>query len=259
MNRISGLFELAIYGHKGLCTWLNWPSYISLVLLRPPLYIALFGGLAEFTQGRQAAGTVMAGMVVYGGISLLVGGAIQSLGNEVVFGTAPTLLLARRSMASFFTKGIALFPSVAVCYLLTVLSAIAMGWYLPLSTVWPLFASLMAIALSVTCFSLWIGTFSILVKNWLLPTAVVEGLIFGLSGIIIPRQALPLPLRVASDWLPVTHGLEALRQALAMPLTDGVGQQRLLMELGLAAMYGALGLITLGVVKSVCNRSGAVG
>ena len=57
-----------------------------------------------------------------------------------------------------------------------------------------------------------------------------------LAGVYFPVTVLPEPVQAAAAWLPLTHGLEALRRAVL--LGQGVGE--IGRELGLLALFALI-------------------
>lgn len=64
-----------------------------------------------------------------------------------------------------------------------------------------------------------------------------------LGGIFVPREQMPDVLRSVSDWLPLSHSIEALQKVISQSDSSDV----VVRELGIVALW-AVGLVVLGSV-----------
>jgi ABC-2 type transport system permease protein len=71
--------------------------------------------------------------------------------------------------------------------------------------------------------------------------AFVQTALIAMTGVIVPRDELPWGLRQAGELLPLTHGLESLRGAVAGDNLRAVSGD-LALELAVGLVFAVLGL-----------------
>ena len=112
------------------------------------------------------------------------------------------------------------------------------------------------ITTSTTLFALFLGNVCIPIREWQAPYGVTQIAFLGLTGAIIPRDAMPIGLEQLGALLPITHGLEAVRAALSGEGIGGIsGELGLEAAVGLA--YGVAGYLLFRLSEAYARRSGA--
>ncbi len=204
--------------YQGLWGWFNWPAYISNVFLRPGLTLVLFALIGKFALAAPASQAYMISVAVYSIPVILLGSVGSSMVSDLRNGTLSLILSTRANRISlYFERLLFHLPNA----LLTFVAALVFAWLffnLELSAVnWPaLLLVVLAAILSSAALSLLVATLLlVLPQGWNGMTAALWGTIFALSGVIIPTAALPVPFRVISEGLPITHIMPAARLAFA--------------------------------------------
>lgn len=77
-----------------------------------------------------------------------------------------------------------------------------------------------------------------------------------LSGALFPRDSLPGPLHALSNCLPVSHAVDALRSSLLGAATLRETAPSIALTLAVAAVYAAVGTLSLRKVEHAAKRAG---
>ncbi len=113
------------------------------------------------------------------------------------------------------------------------------------------------LSLGCTTLGLVLGCWTALTQDWFVSNAASHALLITLTGVLVPTADLP---PVASDvgvLLPLTHGVEALRQAFAGASIADVGDE--LIREGLVALaYGVVSYVAFRLLERHARRSGAL-
>ncbi len=67
-------FRQAYYSYRGLFGWLNWPAYISTIVFRPALNMAIYALVGRFALKPETAGPLIVGLAAYQMPFVLLGG-----------------------------------------------------------------------------------------------------------------------------------------------------------------------------------------
>jgi ABC-type polysaccharide/polyol phosphate export permease len=255
---LTTLGRQAYLSYKGLFLWLNWPAYVSNVVLRPGLIVAMFALTGRFARGEAAVEAYVIGLTAYAVPSIVMGGVLQSFYYERSFGTLSFLFASRGGrIGSFFARGLLHLPNAAF----VVIAALAFSagflhasfsgadWGAVLACY-----ALMAVA-SVTCALCW-ANFCIVLRDWLVIYSFMLTMFLIFPGGVIPRDELPLGLGVIGEAMPVTHALEGLRAAYA---GAGIGaiSGNLALEALVGLAYAVAGYAAFRAVEVYARRSGA--
>jgi len=257
----SGLVNLsreAYLSYKALFLWLNWPAYISNVIVRPGLIVAMFALTGRFARGEDAVESYVIGLTAYAVPSIVMGGVLQGFYYERSFGTIGFLYASRGSrVGSFFGRGLLHLPNAALVV------AAALGFSnLFLHTGfgdanWGAVVACYALmVLAATACALCWANLCIVLRDWLMLYSLMLTVFLVLTGVIIPRDELPAGLGAVGAALPVTHALEGLRAAYAGAGVEVIATD-LMLEAVVGVVYGVLGYGLFRAVEARARRSGA--
>ena len=243
--------------YKGLFMWLNVTGYVSNAALRPVLMVVMVVLVGRFGRNFEALGEYIIGLAAYSCAYLILGGVMQSMYYDRGLGTMPLSFAtaANRTML-YFSRGVLHMPNGIVTAIMSILA----GWLLfdlnVGGTNWLLLAAtILVIGVTATTFSLFIGTLSVVFNEWVSLYGFVVGVLFLLTGAIIPVSRLPGLLTEFSFLLPLTNGLFALRGAIEGTSIADMWPH-LLAETGVGALYAIIGLVTFRLFEVYARRSG---
>lgn len=253
----TGFLSQCIYNYRGLCTWLNWPAFLSNTLFRPFLLVLTFALVARFARGGEAEHAVVLGMIAYSATTILSGGILQCFANERMFGTLSFLFAAPGGrLRSYLSRALPHYPGALLCFASGLCAAVfvldtdfsGMNW--PAAVL-----SLAAIALSVSLFCLFLGALCLMFRDWLVAAASSEAALLILTGVIIPRGEMPAALAAAGNVLPITHGLDGLRRAVSGSAVGDISAH-LATEVLVGISYMVVGYVLFRVYEIHACRTG---
>jgi len=237
-------------------------------ILRVPLYPLFTFATWRITyavSGRgHVDGAAVSGFLLVGMLGMITWtSTIWSSGYAIEYerseGTIGALFLSPASRAAVIAGyGLGSFLWLVPSFAVVIALALATGARLrvadPMAAATAVVALLLAsLATGFACAGLFVlSRRSNLLANFLqLP-------IYLLAGFLVPRGRLPGWLRPVSDAIPAGHAVDALRASLlnGAPLHGILGD--LAATLGLAALYGCVGLISLRRVEYAARRSGTL-
>lgn len=246
--------------YRGLFLWLTPVSYASNVLLRPILAVMMFGFLAQYALDEETARGYAVGLAGYSVGRIIAGGVMQSLYRDAAFGTLAAVYASPVNRAMlYFSRCLLHAPNAAlVAASVLVSAAVFLGLGFAQVDWGGLIAAFAVMTFSAMLFSLFTATLILLSgtgwANWII---ILDGLLLSLTGVIIPTGELPVVLFELGQILPVTHGLEGLREAFAggpaSAYWPGLGREAIL---GLA--YGVLGLALFRLAEVQAKRRGVL-
>lgn len=252
-------FALQSYlSYRGLFLWLTPVSYTSNILLRPVLAVMMFGFLAQYALDEETARGYAVGLAGYSVGRIIAGGVMQSLYRDAAFGTLAAVYASPVNRATlYFSRCVLHVPNAAlVAASVLVSAAIFLGLGFEHVDWAGLVAAFAVITLSTMLFSLFVATLILLSgtgwANWI---TILDGLLLSLTGVIIPTGELPVVLFELGQILPVTHGLNGLREAFA----GGSGYwPDLAREAVLGLGYGVVGLLLFRLAEVQAKRRGVL-
>lgn len=255
---LTTLYRQAVLSYKGQFLWLNWPAYISNVLLRPGLIVALYSLTGQFARGPAAAEAYIIGLTAYAVPSIVMGGVLQSFYYERSWGTVSFLFAARGGrLGSYLTRGVLHVPNAAIAVAAGLVFAAVFLHARYEGANWPaVSAAYVTMALAATACALCLANLCIVLRDWQTLYSLVLSAFLVLTGVIIPLDDVPLGLGVLGSALPITHGLEALRQAFE-GATLGAVAGDLALEALVGAIYLLLGFVSFRAIEAHARRTGA--
>jgi ABC-2 type transport system permease protein len=248
----------SLYSFKGLFMWLNWPGYISNILVRPILLVAMFSLTGRFARGEAAAEAFAIGMIAYGVPNLLTGGIMQGFYYERSFATLSTLFASTANrFQTYISRGVLHWPGVVVSVIASIAGArLIVGLEFSEADWTAVSVAFLLICTTTALFALALGNFCIPVRDWQSPYGVTQIAFLALTGAIIPRSDLPVGLYELGALLPITHGLAAAREAFAGAGLAAI-REELLWEAVVGLAYGVLGYAMFRFSEGYARRSGS--
>jgi ABC-type polysaccharide/polyol phosphate export permease len=242
--------------YRSLLTWLSPPSFVGVKILNPVGQILLFTLIgSQYADSRGAE-------------FFIVGNALLLSAFGGIYGTSITLAQARSSgmlayLAVTPTRRAWLLGSFGLMNICDGLLTGAVLLVSGLAIVGVAIASWggVVLALLTTAFSagavgLIAGQISLALRDqWGTVMNVAFFLTLLLSGANLPADALPVGLRTLAGVWPMSHGIEAARQAVESP--HGFGES-LAIEAATGAGLVALALVFVAATESYTRRTGAV-
>jgi ABC-2 type transport system permease protein len=255
---LTTMARQAYYSYKGVFLWLNWPAYLSSTLFRPALMVAIFGLTGRFARGEDAAERYIIGMTAFAIPHIMMGGILQGFAYERSFGTLGFLFTSTGSrVQSFVTRGLLHYPNAALTVVSSlVFASVFLGSDFSDANWAAVVVCYALICASTMLFGLFLGNFCIAFRDWQVSFNIMQAAFLALTGAVIPLEELPPGLRQIAEVLPVTHGLQALREAFT---GAGLGHitDQLAIEAALGLVYAALGYGLFRLVESYARRTGA--
>lgn len=227
---------------RGLFMWFTPFPYISNIFIAPFVQIGLYSAVTRFATGREPTDSLILGMAVLSLSWIVYGGILQSFSYEREFGTLPVLLYSRGNrFVAYWSRGILHYFDGLLAATVTLIAAVLVyGVRLDDVQVATVVLSLLSSAAACVAFALFCGNFTLMLRNWLVLVAAVNGTMISLTGAVIPRSSLPDVLQFVGGVLPYTHGLEALRAGFT-GATPAEAMPSLAAELTVALAFGAAG------------------
>ena len=253
---MSHVVTLAYLSFKGMFLWFNWQGYLSQVLARPALMLAMYVLAGRFASAADAD-TYMTGLIAYAIPAVLFVGIFNTFYYERAFGTLSFIFVSPGNrLIIYLVKGVVHYPNAVLSALVvTLIAPFLVGMELS-GISWPnAIGSLLLMTASCMAFAMFIGNLTIIFRNYVYFLGSVSAAILGLTGMIIPRDELPWLLGEVGAFLPITHSLVAFRAAFA---GDGLGTvlDHLGLELLVGAAYIAVGAILYQLIESEARRRG---
>ena len=169
----------------------------------------------------------MVGMVAYAVAVIVPSGIVQSFAYDRELGTLSFLFATRVSrLGALVSRGTLHFPNGVISGLATIALA-ALFVDLDVSRLdWgAAIVALVVMSLACTTLSLLVGCWAAMMQDWFIPNATAQALLVAFTGILVPTGDLPPIASEVGTLLPLTHGVEALRQAfVGASVADGAGQ-----------------------------------
>lgn len=258
----AAVANFAVQSHlsfRGLFLWLNPWAYASNMFAAPVINVFLFALVARYATGVDPSPDLVLGMAMLAVPTMANGGILQSFTYERQFGTLSVLFVspANRGVA-YYSRGALHLPNALLAGLVSLVAAVAV-LRLDVSEVrWEAaLAALLLVGVSSVAFALATGNFALWFRNWLVLYGASNGAVLALTGVVIPREELPAPLRLVGEVLPMAHALEAFRDAFRGASLAEVGGL-LGVEAVVAAGYALAGLVIYRSIERRARREGVL-
>ena len=254
-------FGRSVYlSYKGLFLWLNWPGYLSSVVLRPAIFVVMVWLVGSYVGDPDQTRNYLIGMASFGAIAVILAGTIQCFFYQQTFGTLPLVASARSSQVVQYVAYAGLHPlNGAITLTVSILSwgllpDIGYG-----AANWALVCIAALILLfSSSTFGLLIANLALVYRDWFSIQVVAFGFLLLFAGVIIPVGALPTWIQWVSEVIPLTHALAAMREGFAGAAV-GTATPDLLLEVGLGCVYLLAGMGGHALVMHRLRSNGMMG
>ena len=258
MNSVRIFFLGGLTSYRALFTWLSPWILIPTFVVAPVTQILLFVYIGRDTGAPSDEFFVIGNAVQYAAVPCLfatasmIGGERSNQTLSAILGTpAPRLALILGRSLPVFLNGLL----VSVFALLT--GGALVGAPLPAGVYGPVALATAASVLSCTGLGLFQAAIGLRVRQTDVLSALIFGLLLIFCGINVPLAEMPPWMAGFSDWLPLTHGVEAAR-ALAGGATLTAVRRPLFTELALGAGYLTVGLAVLHIFERQSRRVGSL-
>jgi ABC-2 type transport system permease protein len=254
VNAARVLFVGGLISFRALFNWLTPWIYVPVLLVVPVTEVFFFvyvGRAAHLESDRF----------------YVIGNAVQLTAMPCLFAMSATLAGERRSQTLSSVLGtpanrVALYFGRALPVIVNGFAVSAFAFAVgalvfhvrPATGGWPLLAlCVLVAAFSSTGLGLICGAFGLRGRDTAVLANLLAVLLVLFCGANVPLASLPDWMQTVAQGLPLTHGIEAAREAVAGSATHGV-THLLLVELGVGAIYAALGLLLLRALETDARR-----
>lgn len=240
-------------GYRAMYHWTGVQGYVSNVVLRAPLTLAIYAFVSRSALDAADTERAIIGMILYGIATTIIGGITQMFSNDREERVLPLTVLAARSRGRLFAlRGLWHVPNAVVA----VTTGVVFSWLvldLDVGSVsWPaLVLCGLAASVSVACYGLCAGNLALVWREYVAAMTLSSGLILVCSGVVIPSDRLPRVVEWAANGLPVTHALRGFRAAFNGASVADVAAD-VAWELALGAVYLGVGI---GVFRWLTDRA----
>lgn len=215
--------ECSYLSFKARFVWLKPEFYVAAKLISPFFQMAFFALVARYARGEEAMTYVALGNAVQVVAVNAIMGVSMVIGLERVFGMLPTLLVTPANRLLMFTSQTMFqvldgMVSAMICLLF--------GWMffgVELSEIdWLTFLPLLLfVTVSVAGIGVFVGAIGMVSQNVMPIMNLVYLLLLFLCGVNVPVAELPVWLQPISAALPLTYGIQAIRECVeGMFLSD---------------------------------------
>lgn len=246
-ERLRIFWECSFLSFKALYVWLSPEFYIGTKFITPFFQVAFFALVAKFTRGPEAMTYAAIGNTVQIiAVNGIMGVAIV-IGLERVLGTLTPVLLTPANRLLIFTSQ-TLFHVLDGVF--GSLVCLFYGWLffgIQFSNIsWISFlALLILVAVSVTCIGVAVGAIGMISNNMVPIMNLVYLLLLLVCGVSVPLSEYPKWLQVIAECIPLTYGIEAIRENVKGIAVSNLLVQDVIPMLLLGAAYYSCGMIML--------------
>lgn len=202
--------------YTALFNWARPSIYIPTLLGAPTFQILFFAALGSYATGMDPAYFAIGNSVQVCSMAGIYG-MTMAVANERWFGTLPALMASPANRAALF--GGRFIPFIVNGFLVSAygfaLSWVVLGVRFDAATLGIIVLAMVVTAFSCSAIGAVQGGLSLRLRDGLFGANLLVFLFLLFCGVNIPLSALPVWMQVVSQVLPFTHGLEAVRQAIA--------------------------------------------
>lgn len=253
---IGMLARQVVFSYRGLLGWTSPANYVMWKIVEPSIQILFF-----VLMGRYAGADTT---------YLVIGNSVRLVATSGLWGVVSVILNERRartlpSVIASSTPGAQTFYARALAQVFDGLVTVAFGFAigallfgLDFSRVdWGWFIlSLLAIAYAVSGFGLAVSSTLLIGTEANLVANLAFNLLLLFCGVNFPIQSLPLPMQSLASVLPLTHGLEAIRNVFGGQ-TNGV-PMLLVWELLAGTGYAVAGYLLFAIAERIARVQGTL-
>jgi ABC-2 type transport system permease protein len=241
LQPVARLLRLSLLSYRALFAWLNPWDYLTVKVIEPIVQILFFTVLGQFA-GLDPAYFVLGNAVrlasvsgLYGSILVMMEERMSGTLQLVVASATPigqTLVarMALQGLDGLVTTGLGL----GIGFFFLGLDASHVQW------LW-LLVALLVTSYGIASLGLLVSVFGLFGMDLTFVMNFVYTMLLLFCGVNFPVEALPAPLQLVGNLLPLTHGLAAVRAIVSGSFTDVYAHLALEALIGMA--YGIGGYL----------------
>ncbi|HEY3737984.1 MAG TPA: ABC transporter permease [Jatrophihabitans sp.] len=248
-------FVGGLTSYRALFNWLT-PWVLVPVFIVQPLFQVLFFAFVGRSAGLADSRFYLIGDAVQYASIPCVFAMSNTIADERNSATLPLILVSpARRLPLFLGRSL---PVVLNGFVVSVVALVLGGLLLrvsvPVGSVLPLTLAVAVSAVSCTGLGLFVAAVALRVREAATLANIAFGLLLIFCGVNVPLTALPGWMAVIAHWLPLTHGIAAARTLAAGGSGLGAVGRGLWTELGVGAIYLAIGLALLNYFEREARR-----
>jgi len=238
------------YVYRALFTWIQPPVYVSNAIVRPAMQVVLFYMLGRFSRNEDTIRFYLVGMIAYASPLMIVGAISNSLIGDRSWGTLPYLFVSSTNrVLSYFSRGAVHVFNGLLCSAVALTMVAILEPSVVARANWPAaVAGMVLVSVSVMTYSLLLGGFILVVRDWNTFYTSNQAILLALTGVALPLNWIPEQIRWLGQILPITHAVQAMRAAFAGATFADCAPQ-LGLELAVAAGYAIAGVVLFQVLE----------
>lgn len=214
---MTALFRLVgvggVISYRALFNWTTPPMFIGTLLVGPLFQLLFFAYLGRQLGVADDRFYLVGNAVLAASLACVFGGTM-AVSNERRFGTLGHVLLSPRSRTAVWLGRVLPYAANGLLIAAFTLTggALLLGLRVPAPALPGLLLALAAGSLACGFFGLTLGAIGLRFRDVWLVSNVSVALLLLLTGVNVPRDELPLGMRLVGDVLPITHAAEAARR-----------------------------------------------
>jgi ABC-2 type transport system permease protein len=252
-------FVGGLISYRALFNWIRLYIYIPTMLGSPLFQIIFFTYLGRYSRAGNGDGFFIVGNAVQVCAMSSVYGMTMAVANERFFGTlGPLLASPANRMAVFLGRGLPVFANgLLISTFGFAVGATLLHYHPPARTLPALFLCVCITTVSCTTFGMVLGSIGLRSKDFFFVANLAYFLMLLFCGVNIPLAVLPGWMSLIGRCLPLTHGIMAARR---IATGGGLGDVSGLLwtELGIAAVYAAVGYLLFRALEVASRRSAVI-
>ncbi len=250
------LYRQVIFSYRALFGWIAPADYLMMKIVEPAIQIVFFVLMGKFA-GTEAGFLVIGNsvrLVATGGLMGMMSVALNERRGRTL---AAVIASSTPSAQTFYARGLAqVFDGLITVIVGFLIGATFFG--LDFSNLnWGGFVlSLLVISYSVSGFGMLVATTTLIGTEANLAGNLAFNALLLLCGVNFPVTSLPASLQVIANLLPLTHGLQVVRNLFA---GQTAGMSKLLgVEILLGTVYAVGGYLLFSVAERVARAKGTL-
>lgn len=245
--------------YKGLFRWLNWPGYISGTIVQPFATVLMFSILGRFTSSPELARAYALGIAVSSMAFIVMSGMTQSYLYDRTFGTLSFLYVSPANrLVNFIARSTFHYPNALISFSFGLLAARVIVDLNFGSVNWSAFiVSVLVIAFSITAFGQLLGVITIVVRDWIEVQNMATGILLIFCGAIIPIEIFPEIIQGFARILPITNGLNAVKESF-IGAQFSIVQGKILQEAVIGLVYYMIAFVGFMQFERLVKRTGTL-
>lgn len=259
MDMIKRFFRKAVISYKALFGVLNIQAYVLIKLIGPMLHLIFFALVARYAyQTTDLTPWIIGNAMVLTYFNALFGVGAQMTGERMM-GTLKILIASpANSLGIFLPRSILHTIDAVITVSFGLLAgALFFGFRIPLGQVPAFYAVILVGAFSAMCFGLFISSAGLLTRDLNMVLNVASMTLLTVTGANVAIERLPIWLRWAPDWLPLSRSI-----ALGRIVQQGgslTGHMDLLVgELLIGGLFALAGYAMFRGIERIAVRRGTL-